>query len=246
DKKFSPRGFQRAPVGAAINFSPTRWEATNPFDWTNVIGKVELRGTPSSRLVFDVQVGRTNYVLNWGIQPESVGIPPIYDRTTLVLSGSNMPHQSLTDMRVATGNVAYYPTSFLGGRHAFKLGYDLSRRGKAGGNLLNNPAGNYSLMFDNGVPVELETNNAPVDPLDWDDVHSVYVTDQWKVGQRLTFNLGLRWDYQHSYVPEQTRAAGQFAPAQMFPRIEVLKYRHLAPRGAVAWDPTGSGGTVIK
>ena len=44
----------------------------------------------------------------------------------------------------------------------------------------------------------------------------------------------------------RSREAGQFAPAATFPRVEVLRYGHVAPRAAAAWDVTGSGKTVIK
>ena len=48
------------------------------------------------------------------------------------------------------------------------------------------------------TPVQFETTNAPVEPDNWDNVFSGYFADQWRVGQRLTFNLGVRYDFQHS------------------------------------------------
>ena len=89
-------------------------------------------------------------------------------------------------------------------------------------------------------------SNAPVVPEEWDTVYSLYATDQWRVGERLTFNLGLRFDHQHSFVPEQSREAGPFAAAATFPRVEVGRWRDFAPRAAVAFDVTGSGRTVVK
>jgi len=94
--------------------------------------------------------------------------------------------------------------------------------------------------------VQFETSNAPVHPANWDNVYSGYLADQWRVGQRLTFNLGLRYDYQHSYVPDQTRPAGPWTAAATFPRVEVGTWGHFAPRAAVALDLTGSGKTVLK
>ena len=111
--------------------------------------------------------------------------------------------------------------------------------------------GDYNLMFDTvgGVAnqsAEIEGNNAPLDPDNWDNVYSVFITDQWRLGGRLTFNLGTRIDQQHSFVPEQTRAAGEWTPAATFPRVEVGRWTSLAPRVAVAWDVTGSGRSVLK
>src|SRR4029079_18807283 len=91
-----------------------------------------------------------------------------------------------------------------------------------------------------GQGVRSETSSAPVNPANWDNVYSGYIADQWRGGQRLTFNLGLRSHYQHSYVPEQTREAGPFAAAATFPRVEVGTWGHFAPRAALAFDLTGS------
>ena len=61
----------------------------------------------------------------------------------------------------------------------------------------------------------------------------------WASGSPST--SALRYDFQHSYVPEQTRPEGPFAAAATFPRVEVGKWGRFAPRVAVAWDMTGSG-----
>lgn len=52
-----------------------------------------------------------------------------------------------------------------------------------------------------------------------------YVQDKWQVNQRLTLNLGVRHDYQ-SFTPGSKAA--------------------LAPRLGVAYDPTGTGRTLIR
>jgi hypothetical protein len=241
--------FQAQPTNAP-DFTHLAFEATQVFRWVPTRWKVELKGTPSSRLFFDQQFGRSTYLLNYSQQPSCGTTPGTYDRTTLMLTGCGILRESDFTMWVADGNVTYVPANFLGGSHEMKIGYQVSMRDITG-NAKNSPSGNYYLMFDtvNGVPhqpVQFETNNAPVEPDNWDNVYSAYFTDQWRVGRRLTFNLGARLDYQHSYVPEQTRPEGQFAPAATFPRVEVGRWARVGPRAAVAWDVTGSGKTVLK
>jgi hypothetical protein len=245
DKNFNEADLQIAPFGAVVDFAHSPWEQTNPFDWKPYVYKTEFRGTPSNTTFFDVQYGKSGYKLYYGIQDQSIGVPTMYDRSTLLLTGSNIPHISDFNFWVFESNLAYVPTRFLGGRHSFKFGYHLQRRDNSGARP-KNPGGDYALLFDAGVPAEFEANNAPVDPTNWDNVNSLYGTDQWRVSDKLTLNLGLRWDQQHSFVPQQSREAGQFTPAATFQRVEVLRFGHLAPRAAAAWDVTGSGKTVVK
>ena len=172
-----------------------------------------------------------------------------------MLTGCAQLRQSDFTMWIANGNLTYVPTKFLGGNHEFKVGYHLSMRDITG-NVDQTPKnksgfGDYNLMFDTvgGIPnqsAEFEAQNAPITPDNWDNVYSFFITDQWRLGQRLTFNLGTRIDSQHSWVPEQSRAAGEWFPAATFPRVEVGRWTILAPRVAVAWDVTGSGRTVLK
>lgn len=232
------------------DFTHIAWEATERFRWVPTRWKSEFKGTPTNHLFFDAQFGRSTYLLDYTEQPACGTTPPSYDRNTLMLTGCGVQQQSDFTMWVGDGSLTYAPSTFLGGSHEFKLGYQLSMRDVTG-NAAVRPSGNYALMFDvvNGVPhqpVQFETSNAPVEPDNWDNVYSAYLADQWRLGQRLTFNLGARYDYQHSYVPEQTRAAGPFAAAATFPKVEVGRWGHLAPRAAVAWDVTGRGKTVLK
>jgi len=245
DRNFNEADLQIAPFGATVDFAHSPWEQTNPFNWKPYVYKSEFRGTPSNTTFFDIQYGKSGYKLFYDVQPEAIDKPTMYDRATLLLTGSNIPHISDFNFWVFDSNLSYVPTRFLGGRHQFKFGYHLQRRDNSGARPINK-AGDYALLFDNSVPAEFESNNAPVDPTNWDNVYSLFATDQWRIASRLTLNLGLRWDKQHSFVPEQSRAVGMFAKAETFPRVEVLKYGHIAPRGAAAWDVTGTGKTVVK
>jgi outer membrane receptor protein involved in Fe transport len=232
------------------DFTHIAFEATQVFHWVPTRTKLEFKGTPSNHLLFDAQFGRSTYLLDYLEQPACGTTPPTYDRNTLMLTGCGIQQQSDFTMWVGDGSLTYVPTSFLGGSHEFKVGYQLSMRDITG-NSATRPSGNYALLFDvvNGLPhqpSQFETSNAPVEPDNWDNVYSAYLADQWRVGQRLTFNLGVRYDYQHSYVPDQTREAGPFAAAATFPKVEVGRWRHVAPRAAFAWDLTGKGKTVLK
>lgn len=241
--------FNAQPTNAP-DFAHLAFEATQVFKWVPTRWKFEMKGTPTDRLFVNQQFGRSTYLLNYSQQPSCGTTPGTYNRNTLMITGCGIQRESDFTMWVADGSATYVPERLFGGNHELKAGYQVSRRDITG-NAKVTGSGNYHLMYDtvNGVPnqpVQFETTNAPVEPDNWDNVYSAYVADQWRLGQRLTFNLGVRYDYQHSFVPEQTRPEGPFATAATFPYVEVGKWHRLAPRIAAAWDVTGGGKTVVK
>jgi hypothetical protein len=185
-------------------------------------------------------------------------LPSAYDRTTTLYTGSSISTGSFNAaQRFGTsyahefvGNVTYAPDRFLGGNHTWKAGFRMFLT-TAGPSVVNHTAGNYLLIFDtvNGrahQPVEMLTFSLPVSALNRLNLYGGFVTDQWQIGRRLTFNLGLRLERQHSWVPEQTQQASQFATAASYPLREVGIFRDWAPRAAMAWDVTGDAKTVAK
>jgi hypothetical protein len=89
----------------------------------------------------------------------------------------------------------------------------------------------------------------------------LYAQDQWKVGNKLTLNLGLRWDYFNSYTPAQTAGGpnetdGYFAgfptvnpwiaPRHFDPLYNIPNWKDFDPRLGAAYDLFGDGKTALK
>ena len=74
----------------------------------------------------------------------------------------------------------------------------------------------------------------------------IFVQDQWTL-DRVTLNLGVRYDHLNAYTPESTRPAGFFFPEITFPEQTNLPNWHdVSPRLGMAWDLTGDGRTALK
>ena len=79
-----------------------------------------------------------------------------------------------------------------------------------------------------------------------------YVQDQWTI-DRLTLNLGLRYDHINGWVPEQTAPTGRWSfrnpdgtPFHVDRIDNVPNYHDIVPRVGVAYDLSGDGRTAIK
>ena len=75
---------------------------------------------------------------------------------------------------------------------------------------------------------------------------SFFVTDTWRVN-RLTMNVGLRYDRYNAGLPEQSLPAGRFTAGAEFPEQSgIVKFNHIVPRIGATYDLTGDGKTVLK
>ncbi len=142
----------------------------------------------------------------------------------------------------------YKPNSFMG-NHEIKTGvdlffdYDTSPR-EARQN-------NYRLIFNNRAPLQIQTYNSPVAPLEKQRDYAAYVQDSWTIQRRLTLNLGLRYNYENAFIPASCRAAATppadvLFPAACFDKIQFKLLHQVSPRLRAALDVTGDGRTVIK
>ena len=86
--------------------------------------------------------------------------------------------------------------------------------------------------------------------------HGAYVQDDWKVTQRLSLNLGLRWDLFTPYTEKTNRLSNfdltsltlTYAGVNGVSRAVGLqtRYRNFGPRVGFAYDLTGTGETILR
>ena len=140
-----------------------------------------------------------------------------------------------------------FAMSYVTGSHAFKVGaHAISGR---------NP--NEASVYNRDFPVQLQMRNRVPVSLFMTTTQSnytanvkanlgIFVQDQWTFN-RVTLNLGVRYDHLNAYTPESTRPAGFFFPEITFPEQTNLPNWHdISPRMGMAWDLTGDGRTALK
>jgi hypothetical protein len=144
------------------------------------------------------------------------------------------------------GNVAL---SRVSASHRFKTGFEYRwvKTGDASKNTDPNQINQaMDYTFNNRVPVSVRIWAVP---FAWED-HAVekaaYVQDQWTI-DRLTLNLGLRYNDVFQELDEVTLAAGPFVPARTLPRVPNFPHwRNLNTRVGAAYDLSDAGKTAIK
>ena len=134
--------------------------------------------------------------------------------------------------------------SYVTGSHAFKVGYK-STTGGTERTTTRSQSLNYRVR--NGQADRITQYLSPVTSGHNLRINlGIFAQDQWTI-DRLTLNLGLRYDYQNAYVPPTSIVATRFLPAFDFPGVEnVPNWTDLSPRVGGAFDLFGDGRTALK
>jgi carboxypeptidase family protein len=247
------RGVKAQPQNGGGRFRPL--EATRDYKNPTAIQKAEWQSTVSPRLLLNAMGGYAGYITDYDAsrsyaRPDA---PSRQDLETTLFTGSHVQHQGKTrDRYQAEASASFFPARSFGGQHDFKTGVSIywDRTSDA---WLNNVAGDYVLITDriagvSGTPFRIRAYNTPVEPLDNEDIYAWYFKDSWRPTDKLTLNLGVRWEHQHSYLPDQSYAGARdfptVFPAKQVDRLDVQTFNRVVPRLGVAYDLGGK--SVVK
>ena len=136
--------------------------------------------------------------------------------------------------------------TFVTGSHALKVGF-LDTWGKRQVDYENIDS-SLRYRFNNGVPnliTQLATPYGFTNRLRSE--LGVYAQDKWTL-DRLTLNLGARFDYLNIYFPEQHLGPGVLVPNRniTFPENHYLGWSDISPRLGAVYDLFGGGKTALK
>lgn len=210
--------------------------------------KGEWNYTPTGASLISLLVGHASWDSNYDPPFPGSG-PSTFDNVTLLNGGTSLLNNGSNSTRArwqVSGSYSYFKSHLLGGDHNFKAGFEFQRDLYT--RLIEDRGadGNYQEIFSNGVPFQIITYNNPFFSVNKETAQSMFVTDSWRVGERLTFNLGMRAERYHVYLPEQSKPAGSFSEAASFPAQEIQDWRGIVPRVGVSYALTKDLRTVFK
>lgn len=154
-------------------------------------------------------------------------------------------------------------SSTLGGRrHDFKTGLNYIHEPELGGDFTVGTAGQLTASQDRiGSPIILIERSGGFSGQDTPvDQYSVYVQDDWSVTDRITLNLGLRYDYWEGYdLDQRSNIIWQTLSTQTQYNESYLRDfqggkggklenddDNFAPRLGLTWDRKGDGRHIVR
>jgi hypothetical protein len=239
----------------SCDFDWYRWEATpdefSPYetvmseDSSNPLPSVTWTSILSQNTFFEIKyAGWWVNLISEAADGDRV-TPARYDAYTGMYSGNNYwwgdwpQHQ-----HTVQGSVSHFADDFLQGDHEFKFGaiYNRSSAGWKWGYNSNK----YYYDWD-GYPYFVFY----MDPEEYGGVSnriSAFLDDSWAIHDRLTLNLGVRFDHTRGGYPEFSRLDKDANPTgETFPAdMDLLRWDTWSPRLGLVYQLTADRKTILK
>ncbi len=203
----------------------------------------QVRWTSSLTNRWLVELGMSELYTRWRHEPQPgmFELIPTLELSTGQWGGSTNIRGTQGDLRWATKA----STSYVTGSHNFKTGVDVTWGSIRQDTVFyKDTRGLYSL---NGNPLLVHVTAAPLGNYEAQiqrDV-GIFAQDQWTLN-RLTFNLGARYDWFRGGVPPQMAPAGEWVAERNLPAIRGANWHDGTVRFGVAYDLFGDGRTALK
>ena len=103
------------------------------------------------------------------------------------------------------------------------------------------------LYFSNGAPIEVLLYNSPFTSENNVNYQGLFMRDNWRIGDRLTLNLGVRFERYDVFLPEQSKPAGPFSAAGRLRAHRLVRLaRALRRASGMSYALTADNRTVVK
>jgi hypothetical protein len=225
--------------GNAIFLDPNAtWNCWDP-GW---LGKIEWNKVFSNNLFVEARIG--HWADDWYQSSYSKTAPHYEDLITGLVRGGQYDWYRYYSRPQATGAVTYFKDGWAGS-HTFKLGWEIMKDSGVEEWRSSYPGGAAQILRS-GVPAEVYLLYAPIHRENYQWWDGIYFTDTW-THNRVTINVGARYDHYKNFYPDQYRPANQWAPAMSVTGVsDLLTWNVIGPRIGVAFDVSGDSRNVVK
>ena len=234
---FGPTG-SRLTAATVINDSEESTANQRAVGW---VWKGEWNSVVNDKLLVDVRLGQFGSDQRW--EPNGA-TPRLEDVATLRVRGGNRDWQGAFRRDQMHGALSYFHEGSSGGHH-LKIGGEAFRTIEAETWRTAYP-GNVLHVLQNNKPIEVYLFQTPSRSESGLWTYAAYASDAWRLNNRLTLNLGVRFDRYRVFLPAQEHPAGNPA-AQKFAAVDnLIDWNFIVPRIGAVYDPTGRGKTLVK
>ncbi|MDH5405299.1 MAG: TonB-dependent receptor [Candidatus Aminicenantes bacterium] len=205
--------------------------------WTSILPK---------DILLDVRLGYVTHVFPLERQPEvqPTDISRVDDIRSTLMGSADYYHWHTAPRTQFNTSLSYFSDYFLGGSHDIKFGTEYSRQHTYYDMNVN---GDMVMHFYDGVPGYVLTLAPVEEQISKFNTFSAYLQDSFSIGNRLTINAGVRFEYFQGYNPAQGSPAGVFWPARSYPAEKnIPNWKNVVPRFGISYDIFGDGKTALK
>src|SRR6185436_9602437 len=211
---------------------------TNPVQTTQ-LKYTGIRGALVYESNFSIMDGQTNYVY----QPDSdPNLPRVFDTVTHDVLNNSTREEHQPNSRHQFDNVFSWGKSGMGGEHLLKGGMQWGRLYYASDYSVRQ---DHWLIYNSGAPTSVRIYNSPAYSKNVAHVTGFFLQDAWSMN-RLTLNIGGRWDKYVGTVPEQSAPGGRFSAARTVAEKTAIDQNIAVWRAGASYDVTGNGRTALK
>jgi outer membrane receptor protein involved in Fe transport len=239
-QKKQPQRFDSFLLGVdtGINTLETTWNQ-NFWAWVH---KAEWNGVLSDNSFAEIRGGQYGY--DWDNGVNGTGLR-YEDQGNNLLRGRNRNWARERRRNQVLGTVSYFKDGW-GGDHNFKAGGEIFDE-RVTDIYIDGYEEDILHVLNNGNKIEVYLFQ-PGESTGKLRTYGTFLNDTWRVNNRLTFNLGVRYDRYRAYLPEQEHAAGRFNPTviKFAANDNIIAWNLVAPRIGLTYDILGDQKTVLK